>query len=136
MDTGFLALTVASGLAELTFEPMRAFSDEALALTFVGIGVVFIALILLALFLALFSTLTLWWTARNRVDQPGTEPGGPIPGEVCAAIALALTLYERNLDRFERTALTIERTQRPYSPWSSKLYGLTKFPERHKEHRP
>jgi hypothetical protein len=29
---------------------------------------------------------------------------------------------------FEDTVLTIKKVQKPYSPWSSKLYGLRQYP--------
>jgi len=51
-----------------------------------------------------------------------------ISGEVNAAIAMALHLYINQLHDYEETVLTIKKVARTYSPWSSKIYGLNKFP--------
>lgn len=51
-----------------------------------------------------------------------------VSGEVNAAIALTLFLYATELHDAENTVLTINKVSRTYSPWSSKIYGLRKFP--------
>ena len=50
--------------------------------------------------------------------------------EIAAAIATALKLYKSNLHDRESEMLTINRIARTYSPWSSKIHGLTQLPER------
>ena len=49
-------------------------------------------------------------------------------GEVFAAIATALHEAAEDVHDIEDTVLTIERVQRTYSPWSSKIYTLRKNP--------
>lgn len=49
-------------------------------------------------------------------------------GEVNAAIAMALYLYQSELHDQENTVLTIQKVSRNYSPWSSKIYTLRKSP--------
>ena len=49
-------------------------------------------------------------------------------GEVNAAIAMALFLYQNELHDNENTVLTIQKVSRNYSPWSSKIYTLRKSP--------
>jgi hypothetical protein len=49
-------------------------------------------------------------------------------GELGAAVALALFLYQNQLHDHENTLLTINKVSRAYSPWSSKIYGLRKSP--------
>lgn len=49
-------------------------------------------------------------------------------GEVNAAIAMALYLYQNELHDYENTVLTIHKVSRNYSPWSSKIYTLRKSP--------
>ncbi len=49
-------------------------------------------------------------------------------GEVNAAIAMALYLYQSELHDEENTVLTIHKVSRNYSPWSSKIYTLRKSP--------
>lgn len=51
-----------------------------------------------------------------------------ISGEVNAAIAMALYLYQNELHDQENTVLTIQKVSRTYSPWSSKIYTLRKSP--------
>ena len=51
--------------------------------------------------------------------------------EIAAAIITALKLYKSNLHDQESEMLTIHRITRAYSPWSSKIHGLTQLPEKH-----
>lgn len=51
-----------------------------------------------------------------------------ISGEVNAAIAMALYMYQSELHDNENTVLTIQKVSRTYSPWSSKIYTLRKSP--------
>lgn len=51
-----------------------------------------------------------------------------ISGEVNAAIAMALYLYQSELHDNENAVLTIQKVSRTYSPWSSKIYTLRKSP--------
>lgn len=53
-----------------------------------------------------------------------------LPGEIAAAIGMALQMYENDMHDHESAVLTINRVQKVYSPWSSKLYGLTPPPMR------
>ncbi|OIP05296.1 MAG: hypothetical protein AUJ97_01145 [Bacteroidetes bacterium CG2_30_32_10] len=50
-------------------------------------------------------------------------------GEIAAAIATAVYLFQNQLHDFEDTVLTIKRITKTYSPWSSKIYGLRKAPK-------
>ena len=50
--------------------------------------------------------------------------------EIAAAIITALKLYKSNLHDQESEMITIHRIARAYSPWSSKIHGLTQLPER------
>jgi len=52
-----------------------------------------------------------------------------ISGEVGAAIAMALHLYQTEIHDEENMVLTIKRISRAYSPWSSKIYTLRKYPQ-------
>jgi len=51
-----------------------------------------------------------------------------ISGEVNAAIAMALYMYQSDMHDMENTILTIQKVSRTYSPWSSKIYTLRKTP--------
>ena len=51
-------------------------------------------------------------------------------GELAAAIITALKLYKSNLHDQESEMITISRIARAYSPWNSKIHGLTQVPEK------
>jgi glutaconyl-CoA/methylmalonyl-CoA decarboxylase subunit delta len=48
--------------------------------------------------------------------------------DVNAAIAMAMYLYFQEVHDKESAVLTINRTSRSYSPWSSKIYGIRQYP--------
>lgn len=48
--------------------------------------------------------------------------------ELNAAIATALYLYRQEVHDYENYVLTIKRIEKRYSPWSSKIYSLRKWP--------
>ncbi len=50
-----------------------------------------------------------------------------VPGEVSAAIALALSLYLEELHDQETAILTIKKAAKNYSPWNSKIYNVINF---------
>jgi hypothetical protein len=51
-----------------------------------------------------------------------------VPGEINAAIAMALYMYSNELHDQENPVITMIKVSRTYSPWSSKIYGLRKSP--------
>jgi Na+-transporting methylmalonyl-CoA/oxaloacetate decarboxylase gamma subunit len=63
-------------------------------------------------------------SGEAKVEKRGEE----MSGEVNAAIAMALYLYQNELHDYENTVLTIQKVSRNYSPWSSKIYTLRKSP--------
>jgi hypothetical protein len=48
--------------------------------------------------------------------------------QVAAAIALSLYLYTKHLREYEKAVITFQKIMKPYSPWSSKIYGLRQQP--------
>lgn len=82
---------------------------------------------------------------KNGASKAGNEPGGEqgstatagktsnedgIPGEVLAAIFMALHEEQEVVHDYENTVLTMDRVVRNYSPWNSKFYGLREVPRR------
>ena len=49
-----------------------------------------------------------------------------ISGEVSAAISTALHLFFNEMHDDEKTVITIKKISARYSPWSSKIYNVTK----------
>lgn len=70
--------------------------------------------------------------AHNITDkQEAREKGlGEAPGEVIAAISMALHEAQGADHDVEETILTISRVKRSYSPWSSKIYTLRETPHK------
>lgn len=56
--------------------------------------------------------------------------------EIAAVIGLALHMYIAQARAYENSIITIQKIMKPYSPWSSKIYGLrppiTRTPARQK----
>ena len=50
--------------------------------------------------------------------------------EVAAVISYALFLHLQEIHDYDNMVLTIQKVMRPYSPWSSKIYGLRQMPRR------
>jgi glutaconyl-CoA/methylmalonyl-CoA decarboxylase subunit delta len=65
---------------------------------------------------------------KKKQTEPEKPEEAEITGEICAAIGLALHLHLEDYHDYERTLLTIQKAIRPYSPWSSKIYGLRQIP--------
>ena len=52
----------------------------------------------------------------------------PLNEEIVAVIGLALNMHLQDVHDYEKTVLTMQKVMRPYSPWSSKIYGLRQIP--------
>lgn len=111
----------------------------------VGIGmaisamsVVFLGLILLYICFKLVGKAAIKLRKRNAMiahnitdKQEAKEKGlGEAPGEVIAAISMALHEAQGADHDVEETILTISRVKRSYSPWSSKIYTLRETPHK------
>ena len=53
-----------------------------------------------------------------------------LTNEELAAISIALFKYSQSLRDEENNILTINRTAKVYSPWSSKIHSLTQTPNK------
>ncbi len=103
-------------------------------ITIVGMGVVFLALLLLTVIFNQIPRL-LKIQIKRRVRKSGKAVAEKdccpdISGDTNAAIALALYLYFNELHDQESNIMTIEKVSKRYSPWSSKIYGLRNFSTR------
>lgn len=45
-------------------------------------------------------------------------------GEIASVIAVAIHLYINQVRAYENNIITIQKIMKPYSPWSSKIYGM------------
>jgi glutaconyl-CoA/methylmalonyl-CoA decarboxylase subunit delta len=102
-----------------------------LGMTVIGYVIVFIALLLL--YIVFFNlTKLIQLKSKKTLKKEGITDKAKqdiaVSGEVNAAIAMALHLYFQELHDEETAILTINRASKIYSPWSSKIYGLTRHP--------
>jgi len=105
---------------------------QVLGSVFSVFGVVFLILIVVYAFFKLFKVISAKKpasdTARladNDVINTGKEAAS---GDVYAAISMALYELNNEAHDIENMVLTIKRARISYSPWSSKIYGLTQLP--------
>lgn len=111
----------------------------------VGIGmaisamsVVFLGLILLYICFKLIGKGAIKLRKRNAMiahnitdkEEAKEKKLGEAPGEVIAAISMALHEAQGADHDVEETILTISRVKRSYSPWSSKIYTLRETPHK------
>jgi Na+-transporting methylmalonyl-CoA/oxaloacetate decarboxylase gamma subunit len=115
-------------LGEVVFDLSRV-TNESTTLAFVGYMIVFVALIALY-FVFQYIPVILKIINKRKLKKKGVQEHViedlTITGEVSAAISTALHLYFNELHDDEKTVLTIKKISRRYSPWSSKIYNVTK----------
>lgn len=98
----------------------------------VGYSIVFIALVcLIMIFTQIPKILNL--RAKIELRRKGKQVSDKaedyeIEGNVNAAIGMALHLYFNEMHDDESNVITINRIQRRYSPWSSKIYNIYNTP--------
>ena len=103
-----------------------------------AMAVVFTGLILLYLCFKLVGKFAIALRKRNAMKAQNVTDHkeakemklGEAPGEVIAAISMALHEAQGADHDVEETILTISRVKRSYSPWSSKIYTLRETPNK------
>ena len=112
---------------------------EMLLMTLIGFAVVFVVLVLL---IYIMRGMGWTFTRQKKAEKVAKAAAAGVTladddhheaisdQEIAAAIITALKLYKSNLHDQESEILTINRITRAYSPWNSKIHGLTQLPER------
>lgn len=103
-----------------------------------AMSVVFCGLILLYLSFKLVGKISVNLSKRNAMRAKGITDKqeakekllGQAPGEIYAAISMAMYEFQSDVHDVEDTVLTITRVKRSYSPWSSKIYTLRETPHK------
>lgn len=103
-----------------------------------AMSVVFTGLILLYIAFRIIGRMSVSLSTRNAMKVKGITDKqeakekelGHAPGEVFAAIAMAMHEMQNDVHDVEDTVLTITRVKRSYSPWSSKIYTLRETPHK------
>lgn len=104
--------------------------NDIILLAIIGILVVFIALALLVFAFKLLSNISTRSFKLKHKKETGNETTDlksieTISGQEVAAMAMALHLFLSDEHDEESNIITIKRIERRYSPWNSKIYGLT-----------
>ena len=100
--------------------------------TLISIGLVFCILVLLVGIMKLFGMV---FINRRKTAAAAAQSGtileqGQLHEEEIAAIATALKLFSSDRHDRESDVLTIMSINRAYSPWNSKIHGLTQMPDK------
>jgi len=125
---------------EITPGQKFAKSDPiGIGMAIVAMSVVFLALILLYLFFKQIGKYNIR-KQKAKIEAYAAIEGKPtlnqdVSGETLAAISTAIYLYQNEQHDLESTILTINRANKNYSPWSSKIYGLRSMPQKVKSNR-
>ncbi len=121
-------------ISDINFDITQIYG-QGVTIAVVGYVIVFMALVLS---FALFSNVPriLYYRTRKEMkkkrkqEQKQVDDEVQMPAEVTAAIATALYLHYNELHDPESNIITIQRVRKRYSPWSSKIYGLRKWPHK------
>ncbi|MCT4636455.1 MAG: OadG family protein [Bacteroidales bacterium] len=109
---------------------LNAIGSEGITISIVGIFIVFAALFTLSF---IFNTIPKIINYKARKEQRKkdkavvVEDDLTIDGDTNAAIAMALHMYFSDQHDDESGIITIERSAKKYSPWSSKIYSMNSY---------
>lgn len=108
---------------------------DGIGMSITAMSVVFIGLILLYVSFKVVGRIAVNLSKRNTMAAKGINKEeakqlSQAPGDVYAAIAMALHEAQNEVHDVEETVLTITRVKRSYSPWSSKIYTLRETPSK------
>lgn len=104
--------------------------SEGYTVALVGYLIVFVVLVVLILVFTNIPRL-LNLNLKAKLKKEGKEVSDEsleIDGNVNAAIAMAIHMYFNEMHDEESGVITIHKVEKRYSPWSSKIYGITPTP--------
>ena len=117
-------------------EKFEEHDSNGIGMSISAMSVVFCGLILLFIAFKIVGKASVSLSKRNAMKAKGITDKqeakekklGEAPGEIFAAIAMAMHEMQSDVHDVEETVLTITRVKRSYSPWSSKIYTLRETP--------
>ena len=117
-------------------EKFEEHDGSGIGMAISAMSVVFCGLLLLFILFKCVGKISVNLSKRNAMKVKGITDKqeakekklGEAPGEVFAAIAMAMHEMQSDVHDVEDTVLTITRVKRSYSPWSSKIYTLRETP--------
>ena len=116
-------------------EKFEEHDSAGIGMSISAMSVVFCGLILLFIAFKVVGKVAVNLSKRNAmkakgIDKVEAKELSQAPGEVYAAISMALHEMQDEVHDVEESVLTITRVKRSYSPWSSKIYTLRENPNR------
>ena len=119
-------------------EKFQSHDSAGVGMSITAMSVVFFGLILLYICFRLIGQAAISLRRKNAMEakdikceeEAKEKKLGEAPGEVIAAITLAMHEMQSDVHDVEDTVLTITRVKRTYSPWSSKIYTLRELPKK------
>ena len=119
-------------------EKFEEHDSDGIGMSISAMSVVFCGLILLFIAFKIVGRVSVSLSKRNAMKAKGITDKqeakekklGEAPGEIFAAIAMAMYEMQSDVHDVEDTVLTITRVKRRYSPWSSKIYTLRETPQK------
>ena len=116
-------------------EKFEEHDSAGIGMSISAMSVVFCGLILLFIAFKVVGKVAVNLSKRNAmkakgIDKVEAKELSQAPGEVYAAISMALHEMQDEVHDVEETLLTITRVKRSYSPLSSKIYTLRENPNR------
>ena len=119
-------------------EKFEEHDSDGIGMSISAMSVVFCGLILLFIAFKIVGRVSVSLSKRNAMKAKGITDKqeakekklGEAPGEIFAAIAMAMYEMQSDVHDVEETVLTITRVKRSYSPWSSKIYTLRETPHK------
>lgn len=115
-------------------EIFREQDPSGIVMAIIAMSVVFSVLVLVFLVIKAFGAVMIRLSKRKEEKASGTDAvvkkktASVQVEEELAAVALALKMYQEDLHIKESTVITINRVNRVYSPWSSKIHGIPPMP--------
>ena len=114
-------------------ERIKESDPVGVGLTLVAICVVFIALVCICFIMKGYGSAIMKIqdrkkrkvAERNNLAVPA--PSKEIAGEIYAAIAAAIYLYDQDMHDEEDTVITIQKVERAWTPWNAKFYNMNKY---------
>lgn len=111
-------------------ERIQASDPYGAGLAVVAISVVFFALVCIMFMMGGYGKLIQRFQNRKQASGKATATSGTgnaPEGEVYAAIAAAIYAYSQDLHDVEDTVITIQKTERAWTPWNAKFYNMNRY---------
>jgi hypothetical protein len=113
---------------ELGAERIIKIDPYGLGMAVIAMSIVFLVLMMIFLMFKQFS-ISVARNEKRKALKISSPDDIVVTEEMAAAIGLALHLYQKDMADYENLVLTINKVSRTYSPWNSKLYGISKWPK-------